>query len=265
MSERPNPTVAEILEAMEETMLSLESVLCSLTAHEWAAPTGCPGWDVHDVVSHITGVENDIAGVPAPDHALPDDLQHVRDEHGRAMEFAVDYRRVLSPGDLLNEYQEVTRLGRANRRTSTRDPEEMTDGPFGWRMAYWQLLRIRTFDLFAHEQDIRRAVHQPGNLDGKAAALLGGMFEEMLPGLVPGRVKDLADRTITIQVTEPAPMELRHVKIGSGDQESTAITLPFSELLAFICGRADVQRSLVEVAGDADLAERVLASMAVTP
>jgi uncharacterized protein (TIGR03083 family) len=265
MSERANPTLAEIVEAMEESLRSLQSVLSSLSDEEWHAPTGCPGWDVHDVASHVVGVEQGIAGVPAPDHVLPDGLTHVRDDRGREMELAVDYRRNVAPADLLREFGEAIDRGLANRQKSTRDPEELTDGPFGWKMPYWQLLRIRTFDVFAHEQDVRRAVSRPGNLDGRAATLIGEMFAEMVPGIAASRVEDLGNQGTTIVVTEPGPPEPRTVALGNGETVATTITLPFSELLALVCGRADVRQSLVQVAGDADLAERVMKALAVTP
>jgi uncharacterized protein (TIGR03083 family) len=257
--------VPEIIDAMEETLLSLESVLSTLTPEQWSAPTGCPGWDVQDVASHVIGVEKDIAGESRPDHVLPEGLAHVRDDNGRFMELPVDFRRGVPSREILEELGGVMRAGVAARRASDRDPDEPTDGPFGWRMPYWRLLSIRVFDCFAHEQDVRRAVGIAGNLDGKAATIVGGMFGEMLPGILPSRVEELAERRVTISVVDPAPPMKRELEIGQGDEATAKITLPFAELVALVCGRSDVQRHLIEVSGDVPLGERVLTQLAVTP
>jgi uncharacterized protein (TIGR03083 family) len=35
----------------------LAALLTSLTDGDWAQPTSCPGWSVHDVAAHLLGVE----------------------------------------------------------------------------------------------------------------------------------------------------------------------------------------------------------------
>ena len=35
----------------------LAALLTSLTGGDWAQPTSCPGWSVHDVAAHLLGVE----------------------------------------------------------------------------------------------------------------------------------------------------------------------------------------------------------------
>ena len=79
-----------------------------------------------------------------------------------AIAAAVEGRRSHSPADLLDEYREVTARSTAMRRASTRRAEEITEGPFGWKLPYDRLLSIRTFDVLAHEQDVRRSVGRPG-------------------------------------------------------------------------------------------------------
>jgi len=158
MTEAPRRSIGEILDALQETVQSFEKVLTELEPGQWHQPTGCPGWDVQDVVSHIIGLEDQLADMPAPEHELPEDLAHVRHDDARGLEIAVDYRRNMAPAEILRQFRESTKRGLQLRRASRRDAEEITDGPFGWKMPYWQLLSIRTFDCFAHEQDVRRAV-----------------------------------------------------------------------------------------------------------
>lgn len=42
-------------QAVHQERQALAEDLSSLTAEEWATPSLCPGWDVHDVVAHLTG------------------------------------------------------------------------------------------------------------------------------------------------------------------------------------------------------------------
>src|ERR1700683_3458764 len=54
------------LAALEQTWDSSAAVCRDLSASDWARPTGCPGWDVKDQLSHLIGIERSIMGDPAP-------------------------------------------------------------------------------------------------------------------------------------------------------------------------------------------------------
>ena len=41
---------------------AIEGLLAGLDEAQWAAPTPCPGWSVHDVTSHIVGTELTLCG-----------------------------------------------------------------------------------------------------------------------------------------------------------------------------------------------------------
>jgi len=282
-------SIAQILGAFEETIQSLDTVLADLGPDDWHRPTGCPGWDVQDVVSHLVGVENQLAGLPDPEHELPEGLAHVRHDDGRGLEIAVDFRRGLAPAEILSQFRESTERGLALRRSRPRGADEITEGPFGWKMPYWQLLSIRTFDCFAHEQDVRRAVEQPGNLDGEAAGVTRDLIASFLPGVLASRVEGLADREVVINVggspsghahggadrltiaagtpasATPASATPASGTPASGAPLATTLTMPFSELVALVCGRADVDHTRIAVSGDAELAAQVTRAMAFTP
>ena len=42
----------------------LAALLTSLTDGDWAQPTSCPGWSVHDIAAHLLGVELGNVSVP---------------------------------------------------------------------------------------------------------------------------------------------------------------------------------------------------------
>ncbi|OZM70976.1 hypothetical protein CFN78_22770 [Amycolatopsis antarctica] len=50
-------TPIEVHEAREAEQRALLDLLGSLTAAQWSAPTACTGWTVHDLVTHLLGVQ----------------------------------------------------------------------------------------------------------------------------------------------------------------------------------------------------------------
>jgi uncharacterized protein (TIGR03083 family) len=118
----------------------------------------------------VTDIEARLLGRPAPDHELPDDMPHVKNDFGRSNEVFVDARRSWSGADVLAEFHDVTRA----RVEQLRDPghdfgaESFTPvGPGTVR----DLLPFRVFDAWVHEQDIRSAVGRPGHREGPVAEM----------------------------------------------------------------------------------------------
>ena len=260
------PSIADILDALAETTSSLDGVLATLPPQDWHRPTGCPRWDVQDVVSHIIGLEDQLAGQPDPDHELPKGLDEGMDGDTRRFEIQVDSRRATAPEKILWQFRSSTARGLERRRSDDRAPDEVVDGPFGTRMPYWRLLTLRTFDCFAHEQDIRRAVGRPGNLDGKAAAIVGDFVARALTGLLPRRLAGLDGHGVVIEVVSDVGVPVRTITVGDAANDPvTTLIISFGDLIAFACGRADADEQHVGVRGDPDVAGQVLAALGFTP
>jgi uncharacterized protein (TIGR03083 family) len=86
------------LEADREALLGL----CrSLGESDWALPSGCEGWTVKDVVSHMGALFWAVVD-PA---ALPDPAGRPTEQ---AQEFYVGQRRSMSSGEVLEEYASVS-------------------------------------------------------------------------------------------------------------------------------------------------------------
>ena len=158
----------ETVDNMEAVWSSLEELCSDLGDGEWATPTDCPGWSVQDQLSHLVGSECRLLGRPAPEH-VPEDTSHIKNDSGQRNEVLVDFRRSHSGGQVLEEFREVTgeRLSILRGMTES-DFDEETDTPIG-RAPVRELLAIRIFDAWVHEQDIRRAVGRPGHMDGSVA------------------------------------------------------------------------------------------------
>ena len=76
-------------------------------------------------------------------------------------------------------------------------------GPFGNPTTMDRLLRIRIFDTWAHEQDIRAAIGQDGGWDTPAAAVSQEQIVRALPYVWARTVGAPDGSTVRIEVTGP--------------------------------------------------------------
>ena len=258
-------TLAQFLTGLEETWSGLVSVCSDLSPEQWEAPTELPGWSVKDVVSHVVGVELLLEGEPFPDHELPADLPHVRNDAGRWTEVPVAIRRPVPGAAVLDELREVT--ARRLKTLRALDPDGLDVevlGVLGRPMRLQHLLGIRVFDSWVHEQDVRRALGRPGGLDSSAAAisrrrLLLGMAQ--LP-LGAGR---------TLAVVTTAPDSVATITFGASYADVEApdadarIATDFETFVRLGTGRVHRPDAVVAGSGDQALVEEFLRTMVITP
>lgn len=274
--ESGNITTAEgFRTAYAEIFADVGALAESLDDERAMLPTGCPGWTVRDHVAHITDLESVLSGRPRVEHTPPDSLAYIRNQPGTFMEIGVDARRSVPLADLLAEYREVTAARLALLATlEDSQLDEMGRGFFG-ESKRRSLLAIRVFDLWAHEQDIRRALGQTGGLEGVAAA---HTRERMLMGAgneLQERIAPASGTIIVFDVTGPGGA-IRSITFD-GEKGRSGATIPdaaaatlrcdLPTLTVLACGRADDPgaRSRVLVEGDQKLAALVLEDLAVTP
>lgn len=143
----------------------------------------CPGWTVHDVVSHLTGIASDIitgrlAGIPEADQTS------VQVEERAATPTAVVLREWERSASQLEAL--LSKGGRSNLSPVA--------------------------DVIVHEQDIRGAVGMPGNRDGRLIALAAAPVARLWASKVesaglPAVVVRDGDRLIF--GSEDSPVEFR--------------------------------------------------------
>lgn len=257
--------------AYEQTVRSTIELTETFGAAEWDLPTECPGWTVRDQVAHITGVERMILGDPQEADTLPAELSHVRSDFGRILEVAVDARRGRPPETVVAELRET--LVRRLTALTTIDPERQVKAPDGRMGPYSRFMMFRAFDCWVHEQDIRRAVGRPGNLDAPAAERARHIIDSGMPFVVAKRAGAGPGSSIVFKITGP-PSFRSCVLVGDDGrgrpvepESHPTVTLAmgwegYVRLAAGRCGPADVD---ISIEGDHDLAGRVLGNMAVTP
>ncbi|MFS3127437.1 maleylpyruvate isomerase family mycothiol-dependent enzyme [Nocardioides sp. Bht2] len=245
---------------------------------DWARATDLPGWDVHAVVAHTAHLEALLVGAPGDDQVDIGEPEHVKNPMGSFTEQGVVARRDRTPDELLAELRESATTRHTQHLASPpTDADADAPGVFGAIGWSWRtLLRNRPLDVWMHEQDIRRAVQRPGNLDSPAAHHVVTIFSAALPVVVGKRVSPPAGTSIALHVEGQLPLAVRINDEGRAEQvaadgEMTArLHLGVEAFTVLGGGRrsaADVEAEpgAVTVEGDQELGRRVLEALAVTP
>ncbi len=270
------PTNQELVDMMEHVWRSIESLCSSLSEAEWKTPTDCPGWSVQDQVAHLGGAESRILGNPVPDHT-PSETAHVKSEGGLSNEVLVDYRRSWTSQQVLDEFRELTdQRVAALRALGDDDFAAETQTPLGLAPVS-EFISIRIMDAWVHEQDMRRALGRPGELEGATAAHSLGRIIRAMPFVSARRAQAPDGSTIVFDVTGPAGRVFPIVVEGNRAREadevpeapSARITLDAETFGCLGCGRWDPEEILssskVRVEGDAALGEAIVRQMNIMP
>ena len=164
MSDRER--LAGYVDVWWEAIDDFTHLLESLPPEQWSTPTDLAGWDVHACAAHTAHLEAVLSGAPEETVEF-DPGPHIASLAQAYTEQGVLARRDSTPDELINEIRESA----TKRRTfllidPPEDAAEMpprTPGDIAWN---WEtLLRNRPLDIWMHEQDVRRAVGRPGDLD----------------------------------------------------------------------------------------------------
>ena len=264
------PTDAELVDLLSEVWASMAELGDELREGDWTSPTDVPGWSVQDNLVHIAAMEWRLLGRPDPDHVIADDLPHVKNEIGRVNEVFVDSRRASSGSEALAEFREVT---------SARLEQLRGFGPDDFGAESWtpvgpgtvrDLLPFRVFDSWVHEQDMRRVVARPGDLDGAVAENAFERITGSMPFVVGKRVRPPDGTTIHFGIAGPLARTFT-IAVDGGRARmvdelvgapTTTIATDGETFVRLSCGRVDpaeaLDRGAVHLGGDVELGRRVV-------
>ncbi|MGW7351347.1 maleylpyruvate isomerase family mycothiol-dependent enzyme [Streptomyces sp. NPDC054784] len=276
MSDHPN--LQHYADAWTQSIESISELVRPLAEGEWNRRTDCTGWSVRDVVSHIIGIECELLGDPRPIHTLPRDIRHVTDEFSRHMEVQVDVRRHHTGPEMTSEL-EYTIIRRSRQlRNEKREHDSMVRHVLpGWaEVTLEQQLMLRAFDVWVHEQDIRRALRLPGNLDSPAALVTRDVLISGLGPVVAERAAAPRNSAVVIDVSGPVEFlrtvrvdENGHGTVNGSPSLGPAVTLSlgWEMYVRLACGRVrpEVAAEHVTVDGDAALAKAIMKNFTVVP
>jgi uncharacterized protein (TIGR03083 family) len=263
-----------VVNGLHDVWQRLDALLSELDDADWDRPTCLPGWNVRAVVAHIIGTENVLLGnQPPPLDVTPESHPHVRNDIGRLNEAWVAALGGLSPADLLARFRADVERRKAALAETTQEAWDTVGFTPAGQDTYGRFMRIRVFDQWMHELDIRDAVGRPGGEGGPAAELALDEMEAAL-GFVVGKKAGApqgarvrfaltgdAGRTVDVEVAERAAV----VDALSGPPTLT-VTMPVGVFARLCGGRADpaALRPDVTIEGDDELGQRLVANMAYT-
>jgi uncharacterized protein (TIGR03083 family) len=262
----------DVLNGLFTVWDSIDALLAGLPEAEWRAPTPLPAWNVQGVVSHIIGTESLLDGIPAPEPDIDvKALDHVRNDVGAMNECWVRHLGTQSGDSVLQRYRAVIE-GRRKvlQAMSEEDWNAETLTPAG-PDSYGRFMRIRVFDCWMHEQDIRMAIGRPSSdaeLEGSASRLSLDEVAATL-GFVVGKLAKAPDGSrIQFDLKGPLARSIR-VNVEGRAQvvqdffglEPTATirvdALQFTRL-AGARPMCPARAQDVEFAGDEDVAARIV-------
>lgn len=280
--------LATLLDAWESSLRAVVGLGRVLSAEQWETPTECPGWTAGDVVRHLCWVEAFLAGRADPPHEVDwTAFPHLTSDFGRLTETGVDVRRHLDQAVVCDELDTLIDVRLAMiLRLDPLSLDTEVPGLFGKPVPLRSLLRVRVFDIWTHEQDVRRAVGLPGNLATSGAQVSALQATSSLPFVLARGLGAPVGTSLLLTVSGPVSFGrcaavdeegrgVRLVERCSPDDVTLRLDTDWETYARLSAGRLDTAaddvraRAFVtardDVPGAADLAERLLPALAITP
>ena len=276
--EKPRPRTVldkdDVLAGLFGSWDAIDVVLAGLTVEQWQTPTALPGWTVHDVVAHMVGTERMLSGVPLPE-AGADKPDHVHNEIGALNERWVEHLRTESPAAMLAAFREIIGTRKAALTAMTEDEwNTVTLTPAG-PDSYGRFMRVRIFDCWMHEHDIRDALSMPAADDSYGGPATRLALDEMTSsmGFVIAKKGGAPDGSrVEVQLTGPITRVIRVAVDGraavvedfGGSAPTASITLDGRQFVRLAGGRPMVDHApqAVDYGGDTGVGTRIVENLA---
>jgi uncharacterized protein (TIGR03083 family) len=277
MADRPVTKLdkSEVLTGLFAVWDDLDALLDGLPEAEWLASSPLPGWDVKALVSHMVGTESFLSGVAAPQPDMDvSTLEHVRNDIGAMNECWVRHLGTEPGAGVLERFRAVT----AGRRSalssmSAEEWDAVTPTPVGPE-SYGRFMRVRVFDCWMHEHDIRDALLRPASaaeLDGPAARLALDEVASTM-GYVVGKLGKAPEGSrVLIELTGPLARSIRVSVDGrarvvddfGGGEPTATIRLDALQFTRLSGGRpmSAGHAQDIELGGDRDVAGRIVENL----
>jgi uncharacterized protein (TIGR03083 family) len=266
---------SETLAALVASWDDIDRLLADVPDVLWTSPTPLPGWCVHDVVAHVIGTESMLSGLPTPEAAVDvSTFDHVRNPIGVMNECWVRHLEGETVADVLGRFRDVTAARReALTAMSDADWNAVTGTPAG-PDSYGRFMRVRIFDCWMHEQDIREALSRPPSdpdLETPTARLALDEMEASM-GFVVGKLGKAPDGSrVAIELTGPLNRTIRVSVDGRAKlvdafdvEPSTTIRLDGLQFTRLAGGRpmTAARSTVIDFHGDAEVGRRIVDNLA---
>jgi len=271
--QRPDPV--QVLDLFPEERIALLRLLSRLTPEEWATPTACAGWSVHDVAAHILG--GDLANISSR-------RDHFRGVHGAPGEDLVTFinrfnDEWVSAARRLSPEVIVDLLGFAGPQLFTYFGSldlEANAGSVSWAgldpAPIWLDVAREYTERWLHQQHIRDAIDKPGLTEARFLAPVLATFVYAMPHTF--RDTDVPQGTVVqVHIDGEAGGDWLVVReeagwtLYSGEADSPNSSISIDQSIAwrvFTKGLTPHEaEQAVSISGDRDLGLRVLHAVAI--
>lgn len=169
----PEPPPTSPVEAFRGAARALQATLRELDDERWHLPA-VRGLDVQGLVGHLTGVEQDLV------RALSGDDEVAHADHVDSTQAVAMRQAGRAPAQTRREW--VDAMARTLDLLGNEPDLDRVVSLHRVRMPLGALLVVRTFELWTHENDVRRAVGLPASVpEPGALALMTGLAAALLP------------------------------------------------------------------------------------
>ena len=272
------PTIVDIdviRSLLEDDWAELDALCEGLDAEQWSTPTCLPRWTVADVLAHVVGTERMLEGEPMPDVDVSRH-DHLRNDMAKMVEAWVEDLRGSSGQEVLERFRAIRkRRSEALAAMDQGDFDAPSWTPVGKDETYGRFMRLRHFDTYLHEHDIRDAL---GVEDRPDVAAIEASLEEVVPslGYIVGRKAGLADGTVVrLELTGPVLREYvvavedgrANVVDPAGTSPGVSLAMTNLVFLRLTGGRCGPERFLgdsLEISGDQGTGLHLASNMAMT-
>jgi uncharacterized protein (TIGR03083 family) len=251
---RPVPDAPQIspAEAFSRSADALYGTLCALDEADWRTPV-LRDLDVQGLVGHLTGVEEDMHRALAGDPEVAG-ADHVQSTQAAAL------RQAGRPAEVTRQEwrEEIDRtLGLVRHRDDPGGIVAMHGFPLPLNM--W--LVVRAFELWTHEDDIRRAVGRPDSVpDPSTLRLMTDLLATVLP-LAAAQAGLQQPASVRLVLTGPGGGSW-DVAVGVGAEDPVSVRI-VTDAVGFcrLAARRAVTSDLdLDITGDPGRAAEVLAA-----
>ena len=266
-------SASALADQLQATWDAIADLCSGLDPHQWALGTDCPGWTVADQVAHIAGTEAMLAGRDAPPDLPGEPPSHVHNDIGRANEAWIAHFRALGTDRLVPELRSLAAERLATIRAMTEDELQAPSWTPVGNATYRRFMQIRVFDCWTHEQDIRLALGRPGHLSGPAAEQSLDEVVRALGYIVGKRGAAPTGSSVLLELTGPvsrtvavAVAERAQVVASLDGPPTTTLRMPSDVFMRLASGRSrsEAHSAAIEVGGDRELGDRIVANLAFT-
>jgi uncharacterized protein (TIGR03083 family) len=251
---RPAPDIPDIspAEAFSRQGHAFSATLSELDAAQWRQPV-LRDLDVQGLVGHLTGVEEDMQ------RGLDGDPEVAQADHVASTQPAALRQSGRDPAHTQAEWAQAAQRTLA-RASDVTDPDVVVP-VYGLPLPFSMWLVVRAFELWTHENDIRRAAGLPASVPDPATLRL---MTDLVAGVLPlaGATTGL-DQPISLRLVLTGPGGgTWDVRFGQADQEPSPMRIvtdavAFCRLAANRAAPADLD---LDLAGDPEQAALVLAA-----